>query len=75
MLIIDDKEHRIGNGESLLWDDTYPHEVRNAADEVRVVLLLDVWRREMPADMRLLSMLIVRLVQAVMRWRGVFPTS
>src|SRR5262249_5758145 len=75
VLIIDGQEYRLANGECLLWDDTYPHEVRNAAGEMRVALLFDVWRPGMPADMRLLSKLIVRLVQIVMRWRGVFHRS
>ena len=30
----------------------FPHEVTNENDEVRTVLLLDVWRRGMPLDMR-----------------------
>ena len=36
--------HRLDDGECLLWDDTYPHEVWNKTDEVRIALLLDVWR-------------------------------
>ena len=35
-------EHRLADGEYLLWDDTFPHEVTNDSDEVRTVLLLDV---------------------------------
>jgi aspartate beta-hydroxylase len=54
---------RLDNGETLLWDDTYPHAVSNATDQVRVALLLDVWRPEMPADMAALSYLIVRTVR------------
>ena len=46
-------EHRLSDGEYLLWDDTFPHEVTNDSDEVRSVLLLDVWRRGMPLDMRI----------------------
>lgn len=64
-------EHRIADGQSLLWDDTYPHEVLNESDEVRIALLLDVWRPGMPLDMELLSRLIVRIVQIVMKRRGI----
>ena len=39
--------------------DTYSHDVVNATNEVRVALLLDVWRSEMPTDMVVLSHLIV----------------
>jgi aspartate beta-hydroxylase len=70
-LTIDGHDHRLGNGECLLWDDTYAHEVRNNSDEVRIALLLDVWRPGMPADMELLSRMIVGGVQMVMKYRGV----
>ena len=33
--------HRLADGESLLWDDTFPHEVWNRSEEVRIALLLD----------------------------------
>jgi aspartate beta-hydroxylase len=55
----------------MLWDDTYPHEVMNNADQARVALLLDVWRPRMPLDMEILSRLIVRGVQVGMHCRGV----
>ncbi len=71
VLTIADREHRIADGECLLWDDTYPHEVLNGSDEVRIALLLDVWRRGMPFDMELLSWLLVRVVQTMMKYRGV----
>ncbi len=39
--------HTWAEGESLAFDDTYPHRVRNDTDSVRVVLFLDV-ERPMP---------------------------
>lgn len=71
VLSLDDHEHRIGNGEHLLWDDTYPHEVWNHSDQPRTALLLDVRRRHMPMDMRLLSNALIASVGMVARWRGV----
>jgi aspartate beta-hydroxylase len=71
VLMINDREHRIADGEGLLWDDTYPHEVWNHSDKTRIALLLDVWRPGMPADMRMLSGLVVRTVQFGMKLRGV----
>jgi len=71
LLKIDGKEYRVGDGEWLLWDDTYCHEVLNAGDDIRSVLLLDVARRSMPADMRLLSSAVIAAVAAGVRWRGV----
>lgn len=70
-LTIDGIEHLLADGECLLWDDTFPHEVTNASDEVRTVLLLDVWRPGMPLDMRLLSWLLVSAVRAMARLRGI----
>ena len=64
-------EHRLATGEYLLWDDTFPHEVTNDSDEVRTVLLLDVWRRGMPLDMRLLSHLLIFIVRVMARLRGI----
>ncbi|TSE05284.1 aspartyl/asparaginyl beta-hydroxylase domain-containing protein [Mesorhizobium intechi] len=71
IMMIDHQERRITDGEGMLWDDTYPHEVMNNADEARIALLLDVWRPGMPWDMEMLSRMIVRGVQAGMRRRGV----
>jgi aspartate beta-hydroxylase len=70
-LTIDGKEYRVGDGEWLLWDDTYSHEVVNESNSVRSVLLLDVWRREMPLDMELFSRLLLAVVGLGVRWRGV----
>jgi aspartate beta-hydroxylase len=71
LLKIDGVEYRIGGGEWLLWDDTYRHEALNAGDTIRSVLLLDVARRSMPADMRLLSSAMIAAIAAGVRWRGV----
>lgn len=54
-----DAEHRIGDGEALLWDDTFPHEVWNRSEQTRVALLLDVRRPALPAYLRLLSRLVI----------------
>jgi aspartate beta-hydroxylase len=71
IMTIDGREYRIADGECLLWDDTFPHEVLNDSDERRIALLLDVWRPDMPADLELLSRLIVGAVRIGMRYRGV----
>jgi len=59
VLTVDGKEYRVGDGEWLLWDDTYRHEALNESDRVRSVLLLDVWRRDMPLDMNLFSRALI----------------
>jgi aspartate beta-hydroxylase len=75
IMMIDDREYRIADGECLLWDDTFPHEVMNNADEPRIALLLDVWRPRMPMDMEILSRVIVGAVQIGMKYRGVSYTG
>lgn len=70
-LEIDGVPYLLGEGDSLLWDDTFPHEVWNRSDEVRIALLLDVWRKHMPIDVALLSRGILVAAQAWLRRRGV----
>lgn len=65
ILWIDRKPHLLDNGDCLLWDDTYPHELLNTTDQVRAVLLLDVWRPKMPPDMVALSSVVVGTMRAV----------
>jgi aspartate beta-hydroxylase len=75
ILEIDGKPYRLSDGQCLLWDDTFPHEVWNRSDEVRIALLLDVWRPEMPYDMKLLSRIVVGVVRLGMRLNGVSYTG
>jgi aspartate beta-hydroxylase len=70
-LNIDGVPYRLPEGGSLLWDDTYPHEVWNRSDQVRIALLLDVWRRDMPKDVALLSRALMAAAKAVIRVKGV----
>jgi aspartate beta-hydroxylase len=67
---IDGVPYRLSDGESLLWDDTYPHEVWNRSDQVRIALLLEVWRRDMPFDIALLSRAILLTTKAAIRMGG-----
>jgi aspartate beta-hydroxylase len=70
-LNIDGVPHLLKEGESLLWDDTYAHEVWNRSDKVRIALLLDVWRNDMPMDVALMSRGILAAAQVWLRRRGV----
>ena len=70
VLKVADREYRLEDGDFMLWDDTYPHEVWNESDQVRAVLLLDVWRPGMPRDMQLFSRALISIVRAGMRIRG-----
>ena len=66
-LTVDQEPHRIGDGQALLWDDTFPHEVRNDTDQVRIALLLDVRRHGMPLDMELLTRMLIAGAAALVR--------
>ena len=70
-LNIDGAPYLLKEGECLLWDDTYPHEVWNRSERVRIALLLDVWRKNMPADIELLTRTLYRLARTVIGLKGV----
>ncbi len=69
-LIIDGVPHRLEEGESLLWDDTFRHEAWNRSDDVRIALLLDIWRRDMPYDVALMSRALMAAAKAAIRMKG-----
>ncbi|QCP47987.1 aspartyl/asparaginyl beta-hydroxylase domain-containing protein [Trinickia violacea] len=69
-LTVDGHAYGLHEGEFMLWDDTFEHEVLNASDQVRIVLLLDVRRRRMPFDMRILSNAVISIVRLGIRLRG-----
>ncbi|CAI0724365.1 Aspartyl/Asparaginyl beta-hydroxylase [Serratia entomophila] len=68
VLKVDGREYRLREGEFMLWDDTFEHEVWNDSEQVRTVLLLDVRRRDLPGGLRLLSRAIIALVRLNVRW-------
>lgn len=72
VLALDGQEYRTGEGESLLWDDTYEHAVTNETDEYRIVLLLDVFRANMPLHLRLLTRLIIKMTGITVKNSGKF---
>ena len=49
-------------GHTLVFDDTYPHTVRNDTNETRVVLLLD-FQRPMTRQGLFVSQLLLRLLR------------
>ena len=72
-LTIADQTYLLGNGDALLWDDTYPHSVANNTDEWRIALLLDVYRADMPGPLRAFTNTIIGLARLSIKWRGIFP--
>lgn len=74
-LTINDESFRLGNGEALLWDDTYPHSVENNTDQWRIALLLDVYRANMPGPLRAFTNTIIGLARFSIKWRKIFPAE
>lgn len=72
-LTIADERYRLGNGDALLWDDTYPHSVVNNTDQWRIALLLDIYRADMPGPLRTFTNSIISLARLSIKWRGIFP--
>ena len=70
-LTIDGIGHRIGDGEALLWDDTYPHEVKNDSGQWRIALLMDIRRRDLPRGLQRVSRLLVGVAGIAVRFRGI----
>ncbi|MET5020967.1 aspartyl/asparaginyl beta-hydroxylase domain-containing protein, partial [Burkholderia pseudomallei] len=58
------------DGQFPLSDDTFEHEDWNESDAVRIVLQLDIRRRELPPALALLSGALIRLVRVASRLRG-----
>jgi aspartyl/asparaginyl beta-hydroxylase (cupin superfamily) len=61
LLVPDQCGLRVGNevrpwreGELLIFDDSIEHEAWNRSDEIRVVLLFDIWRPELSQEERTL---------------------
>ena len=72
-LTIEEKAYRLGNGDGLLWDDTYPHSVQNNTDQWRIALLLDVYRAHMPGPLRAFTNAIIGLARFSIKRRKIFP--
>jgi aspartate beta-hydroxylase len=70
IMTIAGRQYRFGDGQCLLWDDTYLHEVLNDSDEPRTALLLDVWRPGMPPSLERVSRAIAGGVRLAMRVKG-----
>ncbi|ACR30929.1 aspartyl/asparaginyl beta-hydroxylase domain-containing protein [Burkholderia glumae] len=70
VLKVDGRSYRLDDGQFLLWDDTFEHEVWNDSDQVRIVLLLDIRRRDLPLHLQWLSAGIVQLIRLGIRLRG-----
>lgn len=45
-------------GKSVLWDDLYPHKVFNKTDDMRVVIYMDVKRKNIPTFLKVINNIV-----------------
>ncbi len=69
-LRVDAGVHVLREGQGLLWDDTYEHEAWNDSRAPRAVLLLDVFRPELPWALRGLTHAVVAAIGLTWRVTG-----
>lgn len=65
LLFVDHKPHTWVEGKSVLFDDTYVHEVRNETEETRIALLLDIKRHDFGLLLRILDWFYYKMIQFV----------
>tara|TARA_B100000700_G_C14865034_1_gene770511 strand:- start:52 stop:750 length:699 start_codon:yes stop_codon:yes gene_type:complete len=73
-LIVDNKDYFWKEGEGVLFDDTYTHEVQNKTKEVRIALLLDV-RRKIIGPLKYYDFFVFRLIQFLVILNNTFSKS
>jgi aspartate beta-hydroxylase len=69
-LYVDDQEYHWEEGKSVLFDDTYPHEVINETEETRIALLLDVKRPHFNGSLKYFDKLMYASIKAAIALSG-----
>jgi aspartate beta-hydroxylase len=62
-LTVDGREIVLQRGIAIVWDDTFPHSVKNETMHPRIVLLLDVRRLDLPWHLRSVSALVIAVAR------------
>ena len=73
-IIVDNKDCFWEEGKSVLFDDTYTHEVINNTNEVRIALLLDV-KREIPGFLKYYDLFVFKLIKSLVVLNNTFGKS
>ena len=73
-LIVDNKEYFWKEGEGVLFDDTYTHEVQNKTKEIRIALLLDI-KRKINGPLKYYDFFVFRLIQFLVILNNTFSKS
>jgi len=74
-ILVDGKPHYWTEGKSVLFDDTYTHEVLNNSQEKRIALLLDIKRNIPGFFMRQYDKLIFKTIQILLILNNTFSKS
>ena len=74
-IFVDGTPHYWKEGKSVLFDDTYTHEVVNKTEESRVALLLDIKRNTPGFFMCQYDALVFRLIQLLVVFNNTFSKS
>ena len=73
-IIVDNKDFFWEEGKSVLFDDTYTHEVINNTNEVRIALLLDI-KRKIPGFLKYYDFFVFKLIKFLVVLNNTFGKS
>ncbi len=74
-LIVDNKKYIWKEGKSVMFDDTFTHEVKNQTNEKRIALLLDIKRTDFKGFFYYYDQFIFRLIQVLIIINNTFKKS
>tara|TARA_B100000482_G_C12538925_1_gene271456 strand:+ start:235 stop:945 length:711 start_codon:yes stop_codon:yes gene_type:complete len=62
-LFVDNIPYTWTEGKSVMFDDTYVHEVKNETNETRIAVLLDIKRNDFPFFLKIYDFLFYKIIQ------------
>jgi aspartyl/asparaginyl beta-hydroxylase (cupin superfamily) len=74
-IFVDNKPYSWTEGEGVLFDDTYIHEVKNETSEKRIALLLDVRRTDFPFLLKIYDFIFYKIIQLLVVLNGTMKKS
>jgi aspartyl/asparaginyl beta-hydroxylase (cupin superfamily) len=64
-IFVDNKPYSWTEGKSVLFDDTYVHEVKNKTNEKRIAVLLDIKRDDLPFFLKIYDYFLFKIIQLI----------
>ena len=74
-IFVDNTAYSWTEGEGVLFDDTYIHEVKNETSEKRIALLLDVRRTDFPFFLKIYDFVFFKIIQLLVILNGTMKKS